>query len=53
MKLQLLFLKCKTCPYALGQVKCIISPCRECIRHKLKTHPFSGYVREKRHKLSK
>ncbi|MBR3046163.1 MAG: hypothetical protein IKH27_12485 [Oscillospiraceae bacterium] len=33
-------LKCLKCPYYLGQIKCIVSPCRECIMSKRKTHPF-------------
>ena len=51
MKRPFLFRKCRTCPYALGQVKCIISPCRECILNNRKTHPFSDYEREKKRNL--
>ncbi len=32
--------KCKTCPYKLGLIKCIKSPCPECLLSKRKTHPF-------------
>ena len=33
--------KCLTCPYRLGEVKCIKDPCFECMDSKRKTHPFS------------
>lgn len=42
-----LFKKCKTCPYALGTIKCVISPCRECILNRRKTNPFNVPVEEK------
>lgn len=40
--------KCKTCPYALGYIKCIISPCKQCILEKRKNHPFTGLIAEKK-----
>lgn len=39
--------KCLNCPYYLGYIKCIISPCRECIMNKRKTHPFANRFRDK------
>ena len=35
-----LMLKCLKCPYKLGLVKCIKSPCPECKANKSKKHPF-------------
>ena len=34
--------KCLKCPYYLGYIKCIVSPCKECILNKRKTHPYEG-----------
>ena len=34
--------KCKTCPYHLGIIKCVKSPCIECELHNRKTHPFQN-----------
>ncbi len=34
--------KCKTCPYQLGMIKCVVSPCTSCMDNKSKTHPFSS-----------
>ena len=34
--------KCKSCPYRLGWIKCVKSPCIECELHKRKTHPFQN-----------
>ena len=33
--------KCKTCPYALGKIKCIVCPCIDCIMSQRKSHPFT------------
>ncbi len=33
--------KCKMCPYKLGIVKCIVSPCPKCMVSKKRTNPFS------------
>lgn len=41
------FRKCHTCPYALGKIKCIVSPCIECIISKRKRHPFSFWESNK------
>ena len=32
--------KCKVCPYYLGIIKCIVSPCPKCIASKRSTPPF-------------
>lgn len=32
--------KCRDCPYNLGKIKCIVSPCPQCIENKSKKHPF-------------
>ena len=32
--------KCKDCPYKLGVVKCVVSPCIDCIASGSKVHPF-------------
>lgn len=34
--------KCLTCPYKLGKVKCIVSPCRKCIDSGRKDNPFDA-----------
>ena len=39
-KPKLLGLKCLKCPYYLGQIQCIVSPCRECVLTGRKTNPF-------------
>jgi len=33
-------IKCLKCPYNLGFIKCIVSPCPECLLSKRKKHPF-------------
>ncbi|MCM1228117.1 MAG: hypothetical protein NC320_11985 [Clostridium sp.] len=33
-------LKCHTCPYKLGLIKCKINPCIMCRLKKLKNNPF-------------
>lgn len=43
MKKRFMFRKCRTCPYALGQIRCIISLCRDCILSGRKTHPYTEY----------
>ncbi len=35
-------IKCIKCPYYLGQIKCIVSPCKECISSGRITHPFDS-----------
>ena len=35
-------LKCVTCPYYQGRIKCVIDPCKESMQEKRKTHPFHG-----------
>jgi hypothetical protein len=35
-----MYKKCKTCPYKLGYIKCIVFPCRKCIGDNRKDHPF-------------
>lgn len=37
-------LKCLTCPYKLGIIKCIKNPCIECRQSGQKTHPFGLWV---------
>lgn len=32
--------KCIICPYKLGQVKSIVSPCTKCNKSRNKNHPF-------------
>lgn len=32
--------KCLLCPYHLGIVKCMISPCGRCMKQKNAKHPF-------------
>lgn len=34
-------LKCRKCPYKLGVIKCIKTPCPECRSSGGKIHPFS------------
>lgn len=34
------FLKCRKCPYKLGEVKCKTNPCPECIASGRKKPPF-------------
>ncbi len=38
--------KCRTCPYYLGQIRCVVSPCRACIASGRKTHPFEYFTAE-------
>lgn len=33
-------LKCLKCPYKLGLIKCVTSPCAECKASKIKKPPF-------------
>ena len=35
-------MKCLKCPYRLELVKCVRTPCIECMREGRKTHPFHG-----------
>lgn len=39
--------KCKTCPYHLGFIKCIVSPCKECLFLNLKCNPFENKDKKK------
>lgn len=41
-------MKCIKCPYYLGQIKCIVSPCKECISNGRKTHPYELLQPEKK-----
>ena len=43
-------LKCTKCPYYHGLIKCIKSPCTECIISKRKTHPFTKMLIENQRK---
>lgn len=45
-KPKLLGLKCLKCPYYLGQIQCIVSPCRECVLSGRKSHPFENFQSE-------
>ena len=36
-------MKCLNCPYRLGLVKCVRTPCIECMREGRKTHPFQNF----------
>lgn len=36
-------LKCLKCPYYLGEVKCNVSPCPQCLESKSKKHPFPEF----------
>ena len=36
--------KCKKCLYYLGIIKCVVSPCPECIASKRKNPPFAEPV---------
>ena len=40
-------IKCLKCPYYLGKIKCIVSPCEECILSGRKTHPFEQFKSER------
>ncbi len=33
--------KCLVCPYHLKLIKCVVSPCKECILSNRKTNPFT------------
>ena len=37
-------LKCLKCPYYLGIVKCVKSPCVECLLTQKKEHPFVVFL---------
>ena len=37
---KLLLKKCFSCPYHIGTIKCVKSPCPECLASKSKKHPF-------------
>gem|GEM_PF-3748927 len=38
--------KCLTCPYYLGHIKCLVNPCKECILNKRKKHPFENMIKD-------
>lgn len=40
-KITFKYKKCHICSYALGKIKCIISPCIRCIMSKRQKNPFS------------
>lgn len=50
LKPKLFGIKCMKCPYYLGIIKCIISPCTECILLKRKKHPFTEMLSDNRRK---
>lgn len=33
-------LKCMTCPYKLGTIKCVVNPCIQCSQSGRESHPF-------------
>lgn len=47
MKKSIRTIKCTTCPYYLGIVKCIVSPCSKCNIKKTGQVPFSGLGEKK------
>ncbi len=47
MKKSIKTIKCTTCPYYLGIVKCIVSPCNKCNIKKTGQVPFSGLGEKK------
>ena len=38
--------KCKECPYKLGLIKCVKSPCPDCIASGEKTDPFKSMIKK-------
>ena len=38
--------KCKECPYKLGLIKCVTSPCPDCIASGEKTNPFGSIIKK-------
>ncbi|SFX40640.1 hypothetical protein SAMN04487832_10545 [Ruminococcus sp. XPD3002] len=38
--------KCKECPYKLGMIKCVTSPCPDCIASGEKTDPFRNITKK-------
>ena len=47
MKKSIKSIKCSTCPYYLGIVKCVVSPCTKCNVNKTGQIPFSGFGEKK------
>lgn len=37
---KVLLKKCFSCPYHIGTIKCVKSPCPDCLASKSKKHPF-------------
>ena len=37
--------KCLKCPYYLGIMKCVKSPCKECLLSNRKNHPFEEMIK--------